>query len=194
MSIRPQRRTIISNAMHWAMNIFGIFSLFLINYRESLQISDNHMVNIIARRKKQREVAIEKEKDGYESQTPKSTNKFDYLRQMKAKRRASDPNCANKNLYRSVELPPTSLHGGFWGLKDEPAIFNDDQAKALLSQIDKFDNMARRKEERIRNGADRTPKDAGHKKSFTMQDIPDSLDDYYIKSIKAKLELLEVVS
>lgn len=162
--------------------------------RESLQISDNHMVNIIARRKKQREVAIEKEKDGYESQTPKSTNKFDYLRQMKAKRRASDPNCANKNLYRSVELPPKSLHGGFWGLKDEPAIFNDDQAKALLSQIDKFDNMARRKEERIRNGADRTPKDAGHKKSFTMQDIPDSLDDYYIKSIKAKLELLEVVS
>jgi hypothetical protein len=180
--------------MHWAMIISGILNLFLINYRESLQISDTQLVSIIARRKKQREVAIEREKDPYHGHTPKSLGKVDYLRQLRAKRRASDPVCANKNLYRSVELPPTSLHGGFWGLKDKPTFFNDDQAKALLSQIDKFDNMARRKEERIRNGADRTPHGADHKKSYTMQDVPDSLDDYYLKSIKAKLELLDVVS
>lgn len=72
-------------------------------------------------------------------------------------------------------------------------MFNDDQAKALLSQIEKFDNMARRKEERIRNGADCTPRGADRKKSYTMQDVPDSLDDYYLMSIKAKLELLDVV-
>jgi hypothetical protein len=176
------------------MTISGIFNLFLINYRESLQISDTQLVSIIARRKKQREVAIEKEKEPYESQTPKYLGKVDYLRQLRAKRRASDPVCANKNFYRSVELPLTTMHGGFWGLKDEPAMFNDDQAKALLSQIDKFDNMARRKEERIRNGADRTPRGADRKKCYTMQDVPDSLDDYYLKSIRAKLELLDVVS
>jgi hypothetical protein len=100
--------------MHWAMIISGIFNLFIINYRESLQISDTQLVSIIARRKKQREVAIEREKDPYHGHTPKSLGKVDYLRQLRAKRRASDPVCATKNLFRSVELPPTSLHGGFW--------------------------------------------------------------------------------
>ena len=59
-----------------------------------------------------------------------------------------------------------------------------EQRMILESKISKIESMTKRKEDRIRLKADTTIWKSG-------TEIPDELDDYYLKGIKAKLTLLD---
>jgi hypothetical protein len=149
-----------------------------------IKLSEEQLISIRATRQK---ANSEREIPAPRLQSYKTGESANYVKNSRENRRKSEILVIRKKMSQSMDLtnnPETSIKGHIRPTSRTRVRLNRDQRLALESKVSKIESMTKRKETRIRLGADSMifKSDA---------DVPDELDDYYLKGIKAKLSLLD---
>jgi hypothetical protein len=149
-----------------------------------IKLSDSQLTSIRATRQK---AQSEREIPAPPQESYKTGEYANYVKNSRENRRKSEIIEIRKKMSQSMDLtqhPETSIKDFIRPTSRTRVRLNRDQRLALESKVSKIESMTKRKEMRVRLGADTVGLGSG-------ADIPDELDDYYLKGIKAKLSLLD---
>jgi hypothetical protein len=149
-----------------------------------IKLSDSQLISIRATRQK---AHSEREIPAPPPESYKTGEYANYVKNSRENRRKSEIIVIRKKMSQSMDLtqhPETSIKDFIRPTSRTRVRLNRDQRLALESKVSKIESMTKRKEMRVRLGADTVGLGSG-------ADIPDELDDYYLKGIKAKLSLLD---
>jgi hypothetical protein len=156
-----------------------------------IKLSDSQLSQIRATRQK---ASSEREIPAPRQESYKTGEYANYVKNSRENRRKSEIIEIRKKMSQSMDLtehptqhPETSIKDFIRPTSRTRVRLNRDQRLALESKVSKIESMTKRKEMRVRLGADTVSSGLGMGDS----DIPDELDDYYLKGIKAKLSLLD---